>query len=334
MSSLLIYTAKDFADISQGGFEYQLEQEAIDTINRLAKSIGLVQRVSSNIFIKREAAILSKKRGRAKEASEDDWTKNASITTSSSSFDKKPFEKTIINKKTGIELERDQIRLNFNKLTDKTFLDIREKIILQLDNLQCQNYLDIPENVVNVATDIYNISSSNRFYSKIFADLYAELVSKYDWLNATFQKQLENAMMTYSTIKYVNPDEDYDEYCKNNLLIDKRRANTTFLLNLAKNGCIKKTVAISVLHQLLQMIVKLIREEGNKNLVDELVENIAILADKQFIEEVEDEADYNEDEYLIDELSVSDTIRLISTYKTKDFVSLTSKTVFKFMDLI
>ena len=51
------------------------------------------------------------------EVSSDDWE---SIRT---------FQTTKLEQKTGIEGDINELRLYLNKLTDKTFLDMREKII-------------------------------------------------------------------------------------------------------------------------------------------------------------------------------------------------------------
>ena len=42
-----------------------------------------------------------------------------------------------------------------------------------------------------VGTIIYEIASANMFYSKIYADLFAEIVTKYEWIRPVFNENFE-----------------------------------------------------------------------------------------------------------------------------------------------
>lgn len=70
-----------------------------------------------------------------------------------------------------------------------------------------------------------------------------------------------------------------------------------------------------------------INQDNKKNEVDELTENIAILYKKElFNGEVEYE--------LIDDMSISEIIEKLAHSKSKNYLSLSNKSIFKFMDLI
>ena len=47
---------------------------------------------------------------------------------------------------------------------------------------------------------LYEMCSTNKFYSKIFADLFAELASMYIWLNVTFLENYANIMEQYNKV--------------------------------------------------------------------------------------------------------------------------------------
>ena len=68
--------------------------------------------------------------------------------------------------------------------------------------------------------------------------------------------------------------------------------------------------------------------EDKRNEVDELTENVAILYKKELYE------DADCDNYLIEGLTINHIIVKIANSKTKDYKSLTNKSLFKFMDMI
>ena len=117
---------------------------------------------------------------------------------------------------------------------------------------------------------------------------------------------------------------------KNN---EKRRSITTFYLNLSRNNFIQKSEIIKILKEILTTIVNMIQVENKKNEVDELTEIVAILFDKDMIEEVYDEADDEEIYYVLDE-SIINTVESLANKKSKDYNSLSNKSIFKYMDMV
>ena len=70
-----------------------------------------------------------------------------------------------------------------------------------------------------------------------------------------------------------------------------------------------------------------INQDNKKNEVDELTENIAILYKKELFS---GEIDYE----LIDGMTISEIIENLAHSKSKNYLSLSNKSIFKFMDLI
>ena len=81
------------------------------------------------------------------------------------------------------------------------------------------------------------------------------------------------------------------------------------------------------------MVVNLIVQAEKKNEVDELTENVAILFNKELIDEVVDDAD-DEEEYYVGELSIIEVVNKLAKSKAKDYPSLSNKAIFKYMDLV
>jgi hypothetical protein len=336
MAATLKYNLKQITDISYSGFQFVIPDDTYDIINYLCAQVGTTG-INSNIFTKTSPLntenktdlmsssgpnkINKKKRGnKAMEVSADEWE---TIRT---------FQTTKIEQKSGIDGDINEIRLYLNKLTDKTFFEMREKIINKI-NLVCSSSLE-KDDLLKIGSMIYDICSTNKFYSKIFADLFAELVTKYSWLNDIFKENYSNIMSQYKDIEYIDSEKDYNGFCEMNKKNERRRAITTFYLNLALNGLIPKDGLVKILKDILTEIMSYINlRTDKKNEVDELTEIVAILFRKEMIEEVEEEASEPED-YYVCEQSILETIRSLAQKKAKDYQSLSNKTIFKYMDLV
>jgi len=328
MASVLKYNLKEFTEISNSGFNYEIPNDVFDIINTLCIKVGS-STINSRVFTKSVTICENtnsfdssfgsnrnnrKKRGnKGMEISNSDWE---SIRT---------FQTTKIEQYTGIDNDINSLRLHLNKLTDKTFLDTREKIIEKMNTI-CKNSLN-KEDEIKVGSMLYEICSSNKFYSKIFADLFAELALMYSWLNNIFKDNYANIMEQYNNIQYIDSEIDYDGFCEMNKKNEKRRAITTFHYNLALNGFIQKRDIVNILKNILTSIINMIKMKDKKNEVDELTEIVAILFDKNMIEEVCDDSDDsdNSDEYVVLDQSILEIINGLAQKKVKDYPSLSNK---------
>lgn len=326
MTAIMKYSLQQIKDISFSGFEFIIPEDTADLINTLCKKVGsnglkttifskLAQPASYNLTqqvapIRNNNSNKKRRGNKGMETSNDEWE---SILT---------FQTTKIEQKSGIDADIDQIRLLMNKLTDKTFLDIKDKINEKIDKIFSEDISE--ENIMKLGNMLYDLSSSNKFYSKIYAELFTELVSNYEWLKSLFYDKYETLFEQYSTVQYVDPDKDYDMFCDINKQNEKRRAVTAFYKNVAINGLIAKDGITSILIQLLKLVLNLIDTSNKKNEVDELTENIAILFDTDVIDE----------SYLVNEDNILGTIAKLAKSKTTDYKSLSNKAIFKFMDLV
>ena len=329
----LKYSLKEFTDVSFSGFEYEIPSGICNTINQLCGHVG-VSGLKTSIFTKQiekvsEASVFGasrmntstsigkKRRGnKAQEVSTEEWE---SLRT---------FQATKIEQKSGIEGEMVQVRLLLNKLTDNTFLDIRQQLMEKL------NYINAgfgTDELVIVGSMIYDVSCANKFYSKIFADIFSELYTCYTWVNTPFNSMLDSIMDKYTNITYVEPNEDYDGFCAMNKVNDQRKSVSAFLVNLAINGIISKQRVVGLLRELLAMVTQMIVEPNKANEVAELAENIAILYNRDIL--TSREVNLASTELSIEGKTVINIVHQLAKYKTKDYISLQNKAVFKFMDL-
>jgi len=329
----LKYSLKDFTDLSFSGFVYEIPSEICNTINQLCAQVG-VAGLKNNTFAKKieqtDAAasfgsaraasgnITGKKRrgNKAQEVSEEEWE---TLRT---------FQATKIEHKTGIEGEMVQIRLLLNKLTDKTFLDIRQQLMEKLNHINANFGND---ELITVGSMIYDVSSANKFYSKIFADIFSELYTCYEWVRIPFNSILDTIMDKYTNVSYVDPNVDYDGFCAINKTNDQRKSVTAFIVNLAINGIITKPQMVALLRGLIVLVQKMIPETTKANEVAELTENIAILYNRDIL--TSREVNLASAELTIDGKTVVNVVHQLAKYKTKDYPSLQNKALFKFMDL-
>jgi len=327
------YNLQKFKETKFYGFEFVIPEDTVTIINYLTGEIGSSAFITNPVFQKNEHLhgetmfTSNKGRGRNKknskfsESNNEDWEQLRS------------FHSTTIKQSSGIDGHIDNLRSNLNKLTDKTYQDIRTKIFDILDTIV--NSSDFNETTwTQVSTVIFDIASTNKFFSKIYADLYAELVKKYDWMNAVFNMNFNKFAEKFEEIQYVDPDVNYDGFCDNNKINEKRRANSQFIVNLALNGFISNLSVARILRQLLDTIMNTINRSDKKNEVDEMTENVAILFNKEIIDKAEDDSDYEEDELEISGNTIVDTIIILAKSKTKDHKSLSQKAIFKYMDLV
>jgi hypothetical protein len=327
MATAMIYNLDSINEILFNGFDYKLPDETLEIISNLALQVGSPDYVKTPVFQKRDNPMKVEpvqketfkkgKRGKAIEIVNDaDWE---TIRT---------FQTTKLEEKEGIHLQTDAIRVHLNKLTDKNYIDMRNKIIEIIDNLIADNVS--LENMTQFSSTIFEIASTNRFYSKIYADLYSDLSSKYEILKNTFETNLTHFTELFNNIEYVDPNVNYDRFCEINKLNEKRKALAAFYLNLMTNGVISKVQIVQITRNLLEQIYDFISQDDKKNEVDELTETVAILYKKDLYDGAENSLDYEK----IDGYTISEVVERIANSKVKDYKSLTNKTLFKFMDLI
>ena len=317
------YTLENFSNILFNGFEIKLPDETLNIISDIAQHVGSPTYIKTPVFNKREVipgknsqpansgdgAYKKKRRNKNNEnINDEDWE---SI---------RNFQATKIEQKVGIDSKIVIIRSLINKITDKTYVDLSNKIIETLDELIQDETCE--DEMMKVGNSIFDIASNNRFYSKLYADLYAVLIHRYEIIKIVFEKSFNTFLELFQNIEYVNPDEDYNKFIKINAENEKRKSLSSFFVNLMLNGIITKEKIIEITCDLMREVLKLIKEENKKSVVDEITENISLLYNKDLFETVR----------IGDEL-FTDIINRLSLCKVKTYPSLSNKSIFKYMDL-
>ena len=334
------YTLEQIKTISFNGFNFEFSTETMDLISKLAQQVGSPSYIKTPIFQKRDhnhdntntfgsvqlnsnrKRKCNNNRGGGDMISNNEWEGIKTVQNSK------------IEQKTDFETQIDLLRLNLNKLTDKTFINMREKIIYTLNEL-----LNVDEPLCEADNNklgfiIYDILSNNKFYSKIYSELFTELIGVYPYLKIILDNSFANYLEQFSHLEFADPNNDYDRFCELNKINEKRKSVTHFFVNLSYNDVIPLKSMGLLLQNLLQLVSNLIETEDKKSEVDEITEHIAILFTKEMMNKLKQDKDYDSNNYTINGSSFEEMITKLSKSKSKNYKSLSAKAIFKYMDLI
>ena len=345
------YTLENFNSIAFNGFKFDFPEDTLKMISELALEVGSPNYVKTPIFQKRVNPL---KTGDMQNGGDETGDQNSKITdkhkslgvygNSERDFNKRKrgnknmevvndsdwetlrtFQTTKIEQKVGFEAQIDLLRSHLNKLTDKNYIDIRNKIVDTIETMIGEGIGN--DEMLKLGTIIFEIASTNRFYSKIYADLYSDLINKYNMMKEIFEVNFNNFMDLFETIEYVEPSVDYNKFCNINKDNEKRKALAAFFINLMNNNIITKDKIVNIVRILMFKIYNFINENNKKNEVDEITENIIILYKKELFD---GSIHYD----LIDGNNINELIDRFAHSKSKNYLSMTNKSIFKFMDLI
>jgi hypothetical protein len=245
----------------------------------------------------------------------------------------KSFKPTKIQTKEGIEKDINEIRVSLNKISNKTYETHRDLILTLVENLIPDPDVEDSDSIhtiavvhlQRVAQFIFDIASTNKFYGEIYADLYKELVLKFDIFRTILNEFVSTYNETIKTIQYVDSNENYDAYCEYTKTNDRRRATAAFLMLLMNRSVLDTKTMVALILHFQTIFTEYIHIENRANEVDEITEVLFILipTGKEILSTL---PEWNE--------SILPNLMIASKLKAKDLRSLSSRAVFKYMDLV
>jgi len=171
------------------------------------------------------------------------------------------------------------------------------------------------------------MATSNKFNSGVYAKLTCELQSKYEFMRSIIHNNIDEFMKIFENMEFVSPDENYDRFCEINIINDKRRAMSLFLVNLYKNN----VISLDYIFENIQNIQNMIVDEdtiinANKIMeIEELSENLYVILTNISANVFMKHSNW---------LQVYDNVVRISKINTKTNNGISSKTKFKHMDIL
>ena len=204
--------------------------------------------------------------------------------------------------------ENNDLRNILNKMSKTNLMENIEKVKTILSS---QDETDLKKSIEL----ILQICCSNNFFTELYAKLY---VAIHD-MTLLFQEQInihyENYKSNIKNISYVDPNGDYDAYCKYNKNNDLQKSTLLFFIHLHKENCFDNIEKIEEF--LFALINDTISSENKKNEVEEIIENLHI-----YFSNNQDRIIYNKKN--IENICV----------KTDEKKSLSSRAKFRCMDII
>ena len=215
------------------------------------------------------------------------------------------LKKTTINKKDDIS----QIFKILNKLSDKNYDKLKPELFEIIKNI---NGL---EEITKITELIFKIASSNIFYSGLFSKLYFELIQIKREFITIFQDRFETHTQGIYNLNYVDPNQNYDDYCLYIKRVEYLKSSLTFFINLMKHN-------ICPLDNIVDLCIKLQEELILNNSTveqnEEYINNICIII-KECIE------------YLIFHNKMETMYKNITIIKS---MNISKKISFKCMDIL
>lgn len=296
MSQSLHYNLNEFNSILFDNFQYKLQQSIYDTILDLSVKLGITTNPKKE----------DRNRKVRPNKTEETWEHI------------KPFKATIVieNK----EGSMNEIRICLNKISTKNYETNKNLIIDSMDSL-----VENPVELEKVANAIFDIASTNKFFSEIYADLYKCLIEKFQVFRHVLNVFLFKFTDSMRNIKYVDQKDDYDAFCKYNKSNDYRKATSVFIVNLVKKNVLDKELLLKIVIEIQNILLEYIDIENKSNEVDEISENIFLMV-------TESHSIMKMDELWKSQVMV--TIQNLSKMKVKEKKSLSSRAIFKYMDIM
>jgi len=310
--NMVSYDLNSFYTILKKGNTTILGEDVIHVIRTLDLSIV-------PIFVEPKKVDLIKKK-KVKPSVPEKWDDRSAFKTT----------QVIPVEKSGVEKWLQEIRTGLNKLSAKNYdsqkYDIIQSILKCIES-EDQTDENKKENLRTIATAIFNIASTNKFYSEMYAKLYKELIE----VNIIFQEILLVHVSNYANsvkeIEYFNPENDYEKYCVNNKVNDARKATAVFLVHLIKEEVLPVLRVLNIIVAFQTLVLEYVEQEEKINEVDEITEILFLL-----IKEGKSMYDVCQGEYIW-KFVIKQNIDLLSKYSKKDKKSLSSRAIFKYKDM-
>ena len=329
------YNITEYEKITNAGFICNLSQETLDIISKLSEQVGAPTYIKTPIFLKKESRSIGdvggggggvgsvaggggngfkKIKSKPSEITDDDWDAI------------RAFQTTQKHVSEGIQKNVDNIRGFLNKITDTNEEAMTKDIKAEISQLI--EHDTSSENMMKIGYSIFNIASSNSFYSALYARLFKCLMNDYDIFKKIFEDNFKEFMNLFESIEFVDPKKNYDKFCEYTKSNDKRRAMSLFVVNLMINHVIGEDEIIEIINQLQALILSYLRKPEKSNEVEELTENLFIIVtkSKSYLDKGDTKAAWE---------SIIKNIEFITILKPKmkEYPSITNKTIFKHMDI-
>jgi hypothetical protein len=232
---------------------------------------------------------------------------------------------TVYKRQADVGIQRDvkEITLLMNKMTDKNYDKISNDLFESLEYVM-KEYAGNSE-LVKITDNLNNIIKFNSAYSTIYSKFYKLLIEKYGTL---FVEGLEKINVlfeeTMTNIWCVDPDEDYDKYCKSVQENKTRKSLLIFIVKLVMNGYYDVDLYSKYFDLVSSKVKDYINTDNSTRIVEELGE---LLYDMIVIVELDTLKSYHCWE------KIEKFVQEMKGLAPKDMKSFSMRCKFKYMDI-
>jgi hypothetical protein len=224
----------------------------------------------------------------------------------------------------GVAKMKNDLSAIFNKLSKSTFREKKPSILEKITDI-IEPTLSTPVVSNELIQHMFTLSSANKMMGDMYAELYKDLSPLTTLFKEIVSKNIEQYCDSIQDIYYVDPESDYDGFCQYNKKNDHRKSIITFIVYLMINGLVESETVLRIMIDFIGLIESLTNEEKKINEVDEITENLFLMISLSY-KTLKQESIWIQD--------IQPKIEEISKRKTKEYKSLSSRAIFKYMDLV
>jgi hypothetical protein len=296
------------------GCKLKLPEDVAKILTLLSDSITATDSAGDNVGVNKKP--VQKNNNRQYPQKVEDWSAVRSHKVTKIAEVKEGTEKTIKD-----------IRIALNKFSNKN-ADTQHQTIVELINQVISESKEVEEDTKKVINIIFDIVSSNVFYSALYAKLYKDLIVMFPAFGEKLTDIITKYKDSFNQIRIVDPNTDYDGFCESVKNNDLRRAMTTFIINLMKNDAMPEIDVLDIIIYLEELVMKFAEESDKSGVIEEITENIFILIteNKKTLHKSDIWANV-----IIPNIHTISKLRKTDAAKYK---SMTSRSTFKYMDII
>jgi len=287
---------------------YTLPQLNLDNINALHLHMGVHN-------IPPKAKPVDNPLRRQKQENMENWKK------------REEFKATVIAKKEGYENLLGELKKFLNKLTTANYDTQAESVIETVKSIIALGDDDadkIKLVLTQTAEVIMQVACSNKYYSALYAKLFMRLVDIHEQFLEEKSRICNKFLTALQEIEIVDPNVDYDRFCIVNKKNDERRSMMLFIINLYKTGGCSFDELMSIVIKIDEMIHMHVSASSFIEYTNELTEIMNIFV-TNMVTEIKSNKEW---------VFVKNRIVDYSKYKTKDYPGMSSRTIFKYMDMV
>ena len=244
------------------------------------------------------------------------------------------FKATKMEIKEGIDKDINDIRILLNKLSNKKYDDQKTEILTliqtifeKLEEGEGEGDNNAHEAVQKIGQFIFDIASTNQFFSELYAGLYEDLVAQHAVFTEILEVFVEKFQSTLDAVPYCDPNTDYDGFCQYTKHNERRRATASFFVMLVVRKVLSGERLATLVVHIQRIMETAITEENRTNEVEELTEVLFLLITLGATL-------LRADDSHCWESSIFPTLQTMSQRKAKEFTSLSSRAVFKHRDIL